>query len=187
MSKYKLRDLVSFTQGIQVPISKQYSECNDDRIRFIRIVDFTKNTSNEIRYIDYKKNMEKAIINEDDIAIIRYGSQTVGDVVRGFSGVIANNLFKVNIISDFCDKDYMYFYFLSEKFVKFVKNSQTSSTMPAISFELLYNMEIDLPSIEKQKEIVSYLLPIYKKIELSKKNIDILEEYKKIAISQFYK
>ena len=81
----------------------------------------------------------------------------------------------------------MYFYFLSEKFVKFVKNSQTSSTMPAISFELLYNMEIDLPSIEKQKEIVSYLLPIYKKIELSKKNIDILEEYKKIAISQFYK
>lgn len=186
MSKYKLKELVSFTQGIQVPINSQYSENADGRIRFIRIVDFTKNTSNEIRYIDYKENMSKAIVEKDDISIIRYGSQTVGDVVRGFEGVIANNLFKVNIISDLCDKDYMYFYFLSEKFVKFVKNSQTSSTMPAISFDLLYNMEIDLPDIEQQKEIVSYLLPIYKKIELNKKNIDILEEYKNIAINRFF-
>ena len=186
MSKYKLRELVSFVQGIQVPINKQFTENDEGMIRFIRIVDFTKGTDAEIRYIKYSKSMEKSIVSDDDIAIIRYGSQTVGNVVRGVSGVIANNLFKVNIISDLCDKDYMYYYFLSDNFVKYVKNSQTSSTMPAISFELLYNMEIDLPSLDEQRKIVSYLNPIYKKIILAKKEISLLENYQKIVISKYF-
>ena len=57
----KLGDVSFFKQGSQVDLDKQYSDSNGNRVRFIRIVDYTQNTD-DIRYID--KELSNNIINE---------------------------------------------------------------------------------------------------------------------------
>ena len=46
----KLGEVCDFKQGIQVDLDNQFTENNKDRIRFIRIIDYTQNTD-DIRYI----------------------------------------------------------------------------------------------------------------------------------------
>lgn len=89
----KFKELASFSQGIQVDLDQQTVVPGNGFVRFIRIVDFTKGSSDEIRYIQDPGC--KYLVNEDDLVMIRYGSQTAGKIARGFTGAIANNTFKI--------------------------------------------------------------------------------------------
>lgn len=104
--EYKLGELTTYSQGIQIPIEEQKEEPFDDSIRFIRIVDFTKSSIGEIRYIKNPGN--RYIVNEDDLVMIRYGSQTAGKIARGFYGAIANNTFKISVDENRLSKDFLF-------------------------------------------------------------------------------
>lgn len=168
--KISLRNVAEFTQGVQISLEDQKKESKEGDMRFIRIVDFSKNNNEPHRYIKYENKYKKAIIKKDEIAMIRYGSQTVGQAIIGYEGIIANNLFKINILDEkLINKKYLYYYFISNKFTNYIKKTYTSSTMPAINFGSMYNVEINLPSLEKQTKIVDILSPIDEKIELNNK------------------
>lgn len=87
---FSLSDIAHYSQGKQIPLNLQYLKLNELRERFIRIVDFTSNWSQEPRFVDKDP---KYLANIDDIVMIRYG--TPGKVFRGHKGIIANNLFKI--------------------------------------------------------------------------------------------
>ena len=98
-----LGDIATFSQGLQVDPKNQFHENADNLIRFIRIVDFTSDSEPE-RYILCKN--ERYYVTKEDLVMIRYGSQTAGKVVRGKEGVIANNMFKIEIVDENIDNSF---------------------------------------------------------------------------------
>ena len=159
---YRLGDIASFSQGIQVDIDKQLPYKKDGYIRFIRIVDFTK-ANEPYRYIETPK--KQYLTNSGDIVMIRYGSQTAGLVVKSFEGAIANNMFKITLDEQVVDRDFIYYALSQEDIFSSLRNAQSSSTMPAITFEIASRIQLKIPSLEEQRRIAGILGAIDDKIE----------------------
>ncbi|MDO9994723.1 restriction endonuclease subunit S [Glaesserella parasuis] len=170
--EYNLIDLVSFSQGIQVPVEEQYKEKSDNMERFIRIVDYT-NPNEEPRYIIKKPN--KYWVNENDVVMIRYG--WAGKVVNGIKGYIANNMFRIIADkSDVLDKEYLYYFLLQRKIYEYLVSCNSSTTMPSIKFSDFNKINIKLPTLEEQRYIVAFLKNFDKKIQLNTQINQTLEQ-----------
>lgn len=167
-----LSEIADFSQGLQVPMEEQFPDPCEGYCRFIRIIDFT-DPLEPPRYI--KRPSEKYWAAKDDIVMIRYGSQTAGRVVKGLEGVIANNMFKVNVLNDEVNKDYLFYFLLSEKVFKYLRDAQSSSTMPAITFGMLKKIQVPLPSLKEQSEIASALKALEDSIGLLRETNATLE------------
>lgn len=165
MVKYiSLNNCAIFSQGKQVPVEEQSIEKFQGSERFVRIVDFTSDNE-QPRYIHkFEGNFN---VKVDDLVMIRYGSQTAGKVVRGIKGIIANNMFKIDIDKNLFDINFAYYYLSSDKIYKMLMNVQSSSTMPAITFGMLGQIELPLFTLETQQKIVKVLSAIDDKIELN--------------------
>ena len=168
---FSLSDIAHYSQGKQIPLNLQYLELNELKERFIRIVDFTSNWSQEPRFVDKDP---KYLVNIDDIVMIRYG--TPGKVFRGHKGIIANNLFKITFNEEIIDKDYAYWYLNQDSVYKQLMAGQSSSTMPAITFGMLKYIMVRVPPISYQRRIASILSSLDRKIELNNKINADLEE-----------
>ena len=171
--EYKLRDLVTFSQGIQVPVEEQSNIRHSNMERFVRIVDFT-NPNEEPRFIKVKDS--KYWVNKKDVVMIRYGSATAGKVVRGLEGYIANNMFKVIPNESILNEEFLYYFLSQSSIYSYLMNSQSSSTMPAIKFSDFDNIKIKLPSLDIQKHIVLKLNRLNNKIELNTQINQTLEQ-----------
>jgi type I restriction enzyme S subunit len=163
---FKLGDIATFSQGKQVNIENQYEIKSEGMVRFVRIIDYT-NENEPIRYI--KNFGNRYYVSENEVAMIRYGSQTAGMVVMGKNGIIANNLFKINLNNDIVLNKYMFYYLSQQKIFNYLRDSQSSSTMPAISFNIMNNLQINLPNIEYQSKIVKILDCLNNKIVINNK------------------
>ena len=162
--KYKMEEVATFSQGKQVEIENQYTEQKENMKRFLRIIDFT-NPNEPIRYVE--DFGDRYYATKDDLIMIRYGSQTCGKVVIGKEGIIANNMFKINLNNSLVLNRYAYYYLKQDIVYNYLRGSQNSSTMPSINFGILNKLEIDVPSIENQRKIIKILNDIDKKIELN--------------------
>ena len=159
--KYKLGDIATFSQGKQIEIDEQFLKKDENHsIRFIRIVDYT-NPEEPIRYV--KNYGERYYATENEVIMIRYGSQTAGKVVMGKNGIIANNMFKMNFDNSIIKNKYAYYYLSQDRIFNYLRSSQSSSTMPAISFGMLNDFVIDIPEIRTQEKVIA-LLDIIDKI-----------------------
>jgi len=147
----KLGEFASFSQGLQVPVGDQIHEFSEGLVQFLRISDFVRDDE-PARYIQDPGDRYK--VREQDLSMIRYGD--AGKVVRGYSGAIANNLFRINAIDVF-NVDFLYYLLSSPSVYGFLRAGNTSSTMPAISFKVVKNLPILIPPIEEQKKIIVYL------------------------------
>lgn len=171
--KYKLNEIAQFSQGKQVDVKEQYEKKENGMKRFVRIVDYT-NVNEPIRYV--KDYGERYYASEKELVMIRYGSQTAGMVAMGKNGIIANNMFKINLDNSVVLNKYMYYYLSQKEIFNFLKNSQSSSTMPAISFSMLNNFEVSIPSIIIQRKVINVLEKIDDKIEVNNQINDNLSE-----------
>ena len=170
--EYKLRDLVTFSQGIQVPVEEQSNIQYSNMGRFVRIVDYT-NPNEEPRFIENRAL--KYWVDEKDVVMIRYG--WAGKVVRGISGYIANNMFKIIVDNEeLLNKEFLYYFLLQEKIYKYLINCNSSTTMPSIKFSDFDSIIINLPSLEKQKTIVKKLNAFEDKIQLNTQINQTLEQ-----------
>lgn len=147
-----LSDVCVFSQGIQVDLNLQFYEADDNRVRFLRIIDFTQGNQ-EPRYIE--KVDSKYFISKDDIAMVRYGE--AGFVCTGKSGVIANNLFKITPKSNTLNKRYLYYTLMSNLVQKPIKNSIKPGALPAVSFKMFNRISIPIPQLSEQERIVFIL------------------------------
>lgn len=84
-------------------------------------------------------------------------------------------------------KDYLYWFMRTFKYQKSVVATQSGTAIHHTSPERILNIEIELPTLEEQKRIVSFLNSIEKKIELNLKIIDNLEEQlRKIFENEYF-
>ena len=138
-----LGEYVSYAQGTQVPVEEQYSTATDKRVRFLRIVDYTGNTSDEPRYIDVKP--KNSVCSPEEILIIRYGA-SAGQICRGLAGVFANNLFSITP-SYPISNSYLYYLLNQPTVQSFITSvGETSSAMPALTHGLISSIPITLPN-----------------------------------------
>lgn len=139
----KLGDVCTFSQGMQVPIEKQKVMPHEGYVRFLRIIDFTQG-KDAPRYVECDN--DKYILHEKEIAIVRYG--TPGFVCTGLVGAIANNLFKLNPISDNTFIfEYLVHWLSSSAFQSSIKGRQYGAALQAIKFSTIQNINILIPSL----------------------------------------
>ena len=182
-----LGELCAFTQGIQRDVKLQSETQGENQVRFLRIVDFTQGNEPP-RYIDFPG--DKYILNTDDISLVRYGAST-GFVCRGLEGALANNLFRV-IPKSFnkLTNDFLFIYLQSPIFQNVIKESMNGAAMPAISFGLIQEIPLPLPTKAEQQTIVRQLDALRaetQKLEVVyQKKIDDLEELKKSILQKAF-
>jgi type I restriction enzyme S subunit len=156
----KLGEVCKFSQGVQVDVELQSFEKKSGWVRFLRIVDFTKNNE-PLRFV--KNSSDRYFLKKDEIAMVRYG--TVGFVCTGKEGVIANNLFKITPVDVF-EVKYLIHFFQSDIFKRRLKTK--GATMQALSFGSISPITIPVPPLFEQERIVAILeskLTICDKIE----------------------
>ena len=168
----RLSSIATYSQGTQVPPDEQQLLMEDGFGRFVRIIDFT-NESEPPRFI--KNPSQKYYVDDVDIVMIRYGSQTAGKVVRGISGFIANNMFKVNINSEIADSSFVYRFLSTEYIFNYLRGTQSSSTMPAITFGMMDSIELNLPPKSTQKSIACFFDNLDDRIALLRETNATLE------------
>ena len=152
IKKVKLSDLVTFSQGIQIDVNLQKKEPFEGSVRFLRIVDFV-NENEPPRYV--QKPADKFIKEDGELIMIRYGASAAGKVFIKHSGAIANNMFKINVISDEVLTKYVFYYLAQKHIYESLNHVSSGSTMPAVTFSMVSDIYIYVPSIEKQKEIIN--------------------------------
>ncbi|MFH1653531.1 MAG: restriction endonuclease subunit S [Pseudomonadota bacterium] len=150
----ELKEIVDFSQGIQIDPSNQLPEKQDGFVRFLRIVDFVKDDEPQ-RYI--KDPGVRYVKNDGDLVMIRYGASAAGKVFLKYSGAIANNMFQIKLKTKELDTKFLYCYLSQPKIYNFLNSSGGSSTMPAITFGQIGSVKIPLPSLTEQERIVSIL------------------------------
>lgn len=170
----KLGDVTKFQQGKQIELEDQFLEPTNEMLRFVRIIDYTSENEPP-RYIKADKK-SSSYVTDEDVVMIRYGSQTAGKVVIGKAGIIANNMFRVIPTVDYLDRKYLYFYLKSPSIYSYLRGGQSSSTMPAITFGLMSSLDIKIPPLQTQKKIAHILSTLDEKIELNRKMNQTLEE-----------
>lgn len=163
--KSKLGEIVNFQQGIQVDVENQSNINEKKLIRFLRIVDFT-NKDEKPRYIKGEIT-SNSYVTDEDVIMIRYGSQTAGKVVIGKTGIIANNMFRIIPKMKDLSRKYLYYYLSLPRIYQYLMNSQGSSTMPAITFNLISQISINIPEYSTQQKIAAVLSALDDKIELN--------------------
>lgn len=139
-TEHTFGEYVSFVQGTQVPVEEQLASNETNTVRFVRIIDYTTDGQEHPRYI-YPPN-NSTYINEEEVAVVRYGN--IGLIGRRFSGIIANNLFKVNPKSDEITNHFIYYYLNHPKIQRILKASEESSAMPAIKHSTVANLPINI-------------------------------------------
>lgn len=167
-----LGEYVTYTQGTQVPVEEQYSELDKNRVRFLRIVDYTGNTSDEPRYIEVKS--KNSTCCPEDILIIRYGA-SAGQICRGLSGVFANNLFSITP-TKLISNSYLYYLLTQPTVQNFITSvGETSSAMPALTHGLISSIPIVIPQSAKYlNDFAQIADKVFKQQLLINKEIDVL-------------
>ena len=165
----KLGNIACFSQGTQVPIEDQLFVPTEGYTRFIRIIDVTQPSNQDIRYI---KDTKKGKVTSSDIFMIRYG--TPGIVARNYAGIIANNLFKITPTTEKVTSNYLYHFLKSSDVQNYITQNAVSSTMPAINFSTLKNLEIIIPDDMTMKKFSALSEAIrVKQLELSNENLHL--------------
>ncbi len=179
--KVKLDKLVSFSQGVQVDLEDQLKTPTKDYEKFLRIENYTQN-SGDFRYIPKKMGREK-FVTKDDVVVVRYGA-SAGFIGRGLDGILANNLFLVTPEIKELDKSYLFHYLNSDLAQTYLKQAMAGGAMPALSFGIVKELEIVIPPLTTQTQIVEKIEAERTLVESAKKLISIYEKETKKTITK---
>ena len=175
-----MNDIYTFSQGMQVEIENQSLNKSVDMEQFIRIIDVTTN-SEPPRYI--YNTTGKGHVESNDIFFVRYGA--VGTVGYGYTGTIANNLFKLSTNKKYCN-DFMYQQFANGEFNKKLIEMSASTSMPAINFSALNSLTFYETNLDEQNRIGKLFKSIDNLITLHQRKCDTLVNVKKSMLDKMF-
>lgn len=165
-----LKMVTSFQQGTQVPIEQQTDEMLEGYKRFLRIIDYTQ-PPQEARYV----NVKGKEVDEKSVVVVRYGASS-GFVGRGYSGVLANNLFEIQPKNNSISKEFLYYSLKYGSFESVINKKASGAAMPAISFNMIEDIMIPIPDIELQNRFSDIVQLIDKqKFELEKQKQNYID------------
>ena len=137
-----------------------------EQTRYIRITDIDENglISTDELGATVANLEEKYILNENDIVIARSGA-TVGKAYihrqLPYTCVYAGYLIRFVVNSDKILPDYLFAYTQLNPYKEWVNAIQRPSAQPNINAEEYQSLEIPLPNLSKQQEIVDFINEAY--------------------------
>ena len=143
-------DCCKFQQGTQIPVELQEEEYKEGYKRFLRIIDYTQAPQSP-RYV----RIEGREIDVKSVVIVRYGA-TAGFVGRGYSGILANNLFEVVPDESVISKDFLYLALKYGTFERDIHEKAFGAAMPALSFSMMKDIPLVAPALRAQEEFVRF-------------------------------
>ena len=158
--------------------------------KIVRIQNLTK-SNDSYNYTDGKGIPKKYIIKSGDLLIS--WSATIGFYIwEGEESYLNQHIFKVDIDDSKISKDYLYF--LKDKIIKIIEKNVHGGTMQHITKGAFESIEIPLPSLGCQQQIVEEL-NVYQKIinanklsiELYKSQLPENEEWEHIDLKEVCK
>ena len=158
-------EIFTYQQGVQIDREEQKNKKFDGSIKFLRIINFTQK-DNDFRYVSKNFINPSAMINSDDLVMVRYGA-TAGYIFYGSEGLLANNLFKI-ISPTKVDKNYIMLYYKNNWVYQAIISDKSDTAMPSINFTSMRKVPFPLPPYNEQKrivELVQLLASIIKQIE----------------------
>ncbi|MEE1301885.1 MAG: restriction endonuclease subunit S, partial [Bacteroidales bacterium] len=139
---------------------------NNEQPRYIRITDIDENgliSPNELGATIANLD-NKYILNENDIVIARSGA-TVGKAYihkpLPYTCIYAGYLIRFVVDPDKILPDYLFAYTQLNPYKEWVNAIQRPSAQPNINAEEYQSLEIPLPNLSKQQEIVDYINEAY--------------------------
>lgn len=128
---------------------------------------------------DYPKDY---VLHADDLIVTMTDLSKRGDTL-GYSARVPNSnriylhnqrIGLVDVFNPNADKDYLYWFMRTPQYQKKIVATASGSTVKHTSPSRICDVEINLPSIDKQKKIASLLTSIEKKIHISERINDNL-------------
>ena len=177
----KLKDITKINQGLQIPISKRYTEKVKDSYFYITN-EFLRDKSKRAYFI--VNPPESVICIESDILMTRTGN--TGQVVTNVIGAFHNNFFKIKYDKEKVDKIYLVIYLKLYKTQCMILRYAGTSTIPDLNHSDFYRLEIFLPKIKEQQKIGNFLTAVDQRISLLKQKKAALETYKKGLMQKFF-
>ena len=179
----KLGDTVKFEQGVQVDLPQQKPTPFEDSVKFLRIENYTQR-SQDFRYIS-KKIAGKKYINDDEVAVVRYGA-TAGFIATGQSGVLANNLFSVRSNGDSISNKFLSLRLKQPRTYSYFQSEMSGGAMPALSFSIVSRYKFAFPSKPEQEKIADFLTAVDERIAVGEKKLELLETYKRGVMQKIF-
>lgn len=173
-----LGDTFIFKQGFQFGVEEQSETYFKGSVEFIRIINVTSDKNDKRYVLDPGKEHH---INSEDLFMVRYGD--AGRVAKGFTGIIANNMFR--LLPKFEINKLFFFYCIGRLYNK-IHSLSGSSTMPAISFGTIDKIKISIPSMKEQFKIANFLSDIDVKIEAINTKIENSKAFKKGLLQKMF-
>ncbi|EAL0080400.1 restriction endonuclease subunit S [Campylobacter lari] len=161
--------------------------------RYIRITDFDENgfLKNDTFRSLLPEIAKNFLLSEGDILFARSGA-TVGKTFhfKNYQGMAcyAGYLIKASINQKIALSDYIFYYTKSYYYMQWKELILNKATIENIGADKYSELKIPLPSLKEQEEIVNFLDEKCEKIDLliekTKKQIELIKEYKTILINQ---
>jgi Restriction endonuclease S subunits len=178
----KFEDFTKLSQGLQIAISKRYTE-NIDGSKYFYITNEFLNPKSDKKY--YIKNPSKNVLaTKDDILMTRTGN--TGKIVTNVSGAYHNNFFKIDFNHSKYDKMFLYYLLNTVCIQKEILSRAGTSTIPDLNHSEFYDIKVVLPSYEEQKKIGKYFKHLDNLITLHQRKCDKLIEVKKYMLKYMF-
>ena len=157
-----------------------------EQVRYIRITDIDENglISTDELGATVANLEDKYVLNENDVVIARSGA-TVGKAyihkLLPYTCVYAGYLIRFVVDSEKILPDYFFAYTQLSPYKEWVNAIQRPSAQPNINAEEYQSLEIPLPNLSKQQEIVDYINEAYtqkraKEVE-AQQLLDSIDDY----------
>lgn len=170
--KVKLGEVCELAQGFAVNAKSSHALKIDGDMPLLRIKDLIHNTWEQ--KVDSSLVPKSTIVVEDDLLYTRTGQ--IGLIFTGRSGVLHNNSFKISYDKSRLTKNYLYNFLMSEDVRSRIIDMSTRSAQPDVTHGVFKSIEIPIPSLAIQKQIVEKIEAERALVESAKKLIEIYEQ-----------
>ena len=178
--KNTLKDICKINQGLQIPISKRFTEKVEGSYFYITN-EFLKAGAKNTYYI--KNPTDSVICGKSDILMTRTGN--TGQVVTGVEGAFHNNFFKIKYIDNVV-KEFLVFFLRSNRTQREILTLAGASTIPDLNHNDFYKIEISLPCQSEQQKIADCLISVDEFIISQSQKIESLKVHKKGLMQQLF-
>jgi len=177
-----MRRISRINQGLQIAINDRFEKYVSDGFKYITVKYINSNKKEDLYYINNPSS--EVICDQDDILYARTGA--TGQVVTNVNGVFHNNFFKVAYNKRKIKKEFLFTFLSLDKFREKILLLAGTTTIPDLNHNDFLDMEVLLPPMEIQDEIIDYLdnktTKIKSLIQKTNESIEKYKEYKKSLI-----
>lgn len=159
--------------------------------RFIRITDIGsdgKLKDTDAKYVDLTKEAKQSLVKQDDILVARtgatYGKTMIFD--ESYPAVFASFLIRLNFDKKKVYPKYYWAFAQSENYIQQAARLMTGGGQPQFNGNAIVKIQIPIPSLEEQQEIVKAIEEEMQLVESNKKLIEIFEQKIKNKINEVW-